>query len=94
MIIRILTEGQYKLEGNALLELDRMDNFLLDAVEAGDAKEFSRRLQEVVSLVKNKGENVPDSELVESDLIIPAPDTTLKEARDLFASYPRDLTQA
>ncbi|HHW40960.1 MAG TPA: hypothetical protein GXX19_07415 [Syntrophomonadaceae bacterium] len=94
MIIRILTEGQYKLEGDALVELDRMDNFLLDAVEAGDGKEFSRRLQEVVSLVKNKGENLPDSELVESDLIIPAPDTTLEEARDLFAAYPRDLRQA
>lgn len=92
MIIRILTEGQYKVAGDALVELDRMDNFLLDAIEAGDGKEFSKRLNDVVSLVKNKGEKVADTELVESDLIIPAPDITLEEARDLFAAYPRDLT--
>jgi len=92
VIIRILTEGQYKVAGDALAELDRMDNFLLDAIEAGDGKEFSKRLNDVVSLVKNKGEKVADTELVESDLIIPAPDTTLEEARDLFAAYPRDLT--
>lgn len=92
MIIRILTEGQYKVAGDVLAELDRMDNFLLDAIEAGDGKEFSKRLNDVVSLVKNKGEKVADTELVESDLIIPAADTTLEEARDLFTSYPRDLT--
>lgn len=92
MIIRILTEGQYRLEGSALAELDRIDDSLLDALEAGDAGDFSRRLREVVALVKERGVPVPDSELVESDLIIPAPDTTLEEARDLFTSYPRDLT--
>ncbi|HAA90607.1 MAG: Uncharacterized protein XD63_0315 [Thermoanaerobacterales bacterium 50_218] len=93
MIIRILTEGQYRLEGEALTELDRLDDFLLDAVSAGNEKEFTTRLKEVVELVKNKGIKVPDTELVESDLIIPAPDTSLEEAKELFASYPRHLLQ-
>ncbi|MGB9791343.1 MAG: PspA-associated protein PspAA [Thermacetogeniaceae bacterium] len=91
MIIRILTEGQYRLEGEALAELDRIDNSLLDALQKGDEAEFLKRLEEVVSFVKKRGEPLPDSELVESDLIIPAPDTTLEEARELFTSYPRDL---
>jgi len=91
VIIRILSEGQYRLGGEALVELDRLDDFLLDAVSAGNEKEFTTRLQEVVELVKNRGTKVPDSELVESDLIIPAPDTSLEEAKELFASYPRHL---
>ncbi len=91
MIIRVLTEGQYRLEGEALAELDRLDDFLLDALSAGNEAEFAARLQEVAALVRNKGKRVPDDELVESNLIIPAPDTSLEEARDLFAAYPRRL---
>ncbi|MGB4505225.1 MAG: hypothetical protein WBI44_10100 [Syntrophaceticus sp.] len=92
MIIRILTQGQYTVKGDALAELDSMDNYLLDAVEAGDENQFTASLQNVVNFVKMKGVKVPDEELVESDLIIPAPDTSLEEARELFAGYPRDLT--
>lgn len=92
MIIRVLTQGQYTVEGNALVELDAMDDSLLDAVEASDDSRFTASLQDVVAFVQTKGVKVPDEELVESDLIIPAPDTSLEEARELFASYPRDLT--
>ncbi|CEO87858.1 conserved hypothetical protein [Syntrophaceticus schinkii] len=92
MIIRVLTQGQYTVEGNALVELDAMDNSLLDAVEASDEIQFTANLQKVVSFVQTKGVKVPDEELVESDLIIPAPDTSLEEAREMFAGYPRDLT--
>ncbi|MDH7577105.1 MAG: hypothetical protein QHH75_04590 [Bacillota bacterium] len=91
MIVRILTEGQYRLQGDALAELDQLDDFLLDAIEADDEGEFTAHLREVIALVQNKGERVSDTELVESDLIIPAPDTTLEEARELFATYPRNL---
>lgn len=92
MIIRILTEGQYQVEGEALLELDRIDDSLLDAIQAGDEPEFDRCLHRVVELVQSRGKKLPDGELVESELIIPPPDTTLAEARELFASYPRNLT--
>jgi len=91
MIIRILTQGQYKIEGNALLELDSMDNALLDAVAAGAQQQFAANLNKVVGFVQRNGIKIPDEELVESDLIIPAPDTTLQEAQELFVSYPRDL---
>ncbi len=92
MIIRILTEGQYRLEGEALATLDRMDDLLLDALEKGDTAGFAAALEACVRLVKERGEKLPDSELVESDLIIPAPDTTLEEARELLVGYPRHLT--
>lgn len=91
MIIRISTEGQYELEGAALAELDRLDDHLLDAIEAGDDEAFTERFGEVLSLVRGRGAKLPDTELAESDLILPAPDTTLEEARELFATYPREL---
>ncbi|MDN5347949.1 MAG: hypothetical protein PWP65_1513 [Clostridia bacterium] len=91
MIIRILTEGQYKLEGEALTELDRLDDNLLDALAEGNPKTFSERFGEVLALVRERGSKIPDTDLVESDLILPAPDTTLEEARELFATYPRNL---
>lgn len=80
------------MEGNALVELDSIDDSLLDAVEAGDESQFTANLEKVVSFVQTKGVKVPDEELVESDIIIPAPDTSLEEARELFAGYPRELT--
>lgn len=92
MIIRVLTEGQYRLEGDALIELDRIDDFLLDTIKAGNEKDFAERLHDVVTLVQDKGQRIPDTELVESDLIIPASDTSFEEARELFTTYPRDLT--
>lgn len=93
MIIRILTEGQYRLEGDALVELDRLDDYLLDAVSAGNEADFHHRLHDVVAVVKEKGEQLPASELVESELILPPSDTTFAEARELFADYPRHLTK-
>ncbi len=91
MIIRILTEGQYRLEGQALADLDRLDDRLLDALAAGNRQEYEDSFREVLALIRGRGNRVPDTELVESDLILPPPDTTFEEARGLFADYPRHL---
>lgn len=91
MIIRIATEGQYELKGQALDELDSADNALLDAVENGDEAAFARELARVLEIVRTRGRRLDDRELQESDLVLPPPDTTLEEARALFRDYPRDL---
>ena len=38
----------------------------------------------MLDLVRERGEPVPVDELVESDLILPEPDLTLREAEELF----------
>ncbi|GFN24209.1 MAG: hypothetical protein IMW96_03135 [Thermoanaerobacteraceae bacterium] len=91
MIIRILTEGQYRLKNEALSELDKLDDELLEAIANNDEEGFNRRFCEVLTLIRDRGTKVEDTELVESDLVLPAPDTTLEEARELFAAYPRKL---
>ncbi len=84
MIIRILTEGQYNLPGSELDQLNDIDNQLVEAVEEEDQAKFEQLLKQMLDLVRQKGTAVPVDELIESDLILPEPDITLKEAEELF----------
>ncbi|MGI6544632.1 MAG: PspA-associated protein PspAA [Limnochordia bacterium] len=91
MIIRIATEGQYELRGAALAELDDLDDAILAAIEQNQADQFQDALAKVVELIRTKGTRLPDASLQESDLILPPPDVSLNEARDMFTDYPQDL---
>lgn len=92
MIIRIATEGQYELSGEALARLDEIDNELLEAIAADDAEAYQAKFAAVLELIRRQGRPLAPSELKESDIVLPAPDTTLAEAKRLFAAYPADLT--
>ncbi|HJN85579.1 MAG: hypothetical protein QF714_03570 [Dehalococcoidia bacterium] len=84
MIIRITTEGQYNLSGSFVDQLNEIDNQLVDAVAAADRSGFGGLLKQLLDVVRDNGSPLPIDELVESDLILPAPDTTLEEAQGLF----------
>ena len=84
MIIRILTEGQYNLPGAFIDELNDLDNKLVEVVEQDDNERFGPALKALLDLVRDNGSPVPIDELVESDLVLPEPDITLKEAEELF----------
>lgn len=84
MIIRILTEGQFNLPGSHIDQLNEIDNKLVEAVESEDRGRFKLLLKQMLDLVRQKGTQVPVDELIESDLILPEPDITLKEAEELF----------
>jgi hypothetical protein len=84
MIVRIATEGQYKVSSSILDRLNELDNQLVQVVANGDPDDFGRVLEQMIGLVRQQGEVVPAEELVASDIILPAPDTTLEEARGLF----------
>ncbi len=84
MIVRILTEGQYNLPGAFIDELNELDNKLVEVVERDDAERFGPALKALLDLVRENGAPVPIEESVESDLVLPEPDITLKEAEELF----------
>lgn len=84
MIVRILHEGQYRLESSYLDQLNVLDDRLVQIVAAGDEAEYRLVFAEMLSLVREKGSRVGEEELLESDIILPAPETSLKEARGLF----------
>ena len=84
MIVRIATEGQYRLPGDQLERLDRLDDAVVDAVEAKDEAEFARRFAALLEHVR-AGERLDDAHLAASDLIVPPPDLTLSEAAEEFS---------
>ena len=84
MIVRISSEGQYNLPGSYIDRLNEIDNALVEAVEAEDQTAFETLLKQMLDLVREHGEPVPVEELLESDLILPEPDLTLREAEELF----------
>ncbi len=89
MIVRILGEGQFDLQGPALQDLKVADAELFEAVAAGDEAGFDTKFGAVLQVVRHRGRPVPTDRLVESDLVLPAPDTTLEEARRLFTGHPQ-----
>ena len=84
MIVRISSEGQYNLPGSYIDRLNEIDNALVEAVEAENQADYEVLLKQMLDLVREHGHPVPDDELVESDLILPEPDLTLREAEELF----------
>ena len=84
MIVRISSEGQYNLPGSFIDQLNKIDNELVEAVEAEDQAAYEVLLKRMLDLVREHGSPVPVDELVESDLILPEPDLTLREAEELF----------
>jgi hypothetical protein len=85
VIVRIATQGQFKVEDSVVDKLNDIDNQIVDVVAAGDEAGFAALLSSLLNVVTSSGEAVAQDELVASDLILPSPDTTLEEAKLLFA---------
>lgn len=84
MIVRISTEGQYELADDLMGELDRLDNQTVHAVESGDESAFASAFADLVGFVRDRGQLLGASDLRQSEIILPPPDTTLEHARDDF----------
>ena len=84
MIVRISTEGQFRLPDEQADRLNQLDNDAVAAVEAGDEERFRQLFDEMIELVRSQGEGLNDDELVESEIILPPPDTSLEDAREEF----------
>ena len=84
MIIRILGEGQFDVADHTVEALNSIDTQLQAAVDAGDESEFHHALAELLTLVREAGERVPDDYLGPSELVLPAAESTLEEVRALL----------
>ncbi len=84
MIVRISGEGQYEVSDDQRARLNQLDNEAVAAVEAGDEARFKELWEQMLELVADECQPLPDEELVESDVILPPRDTTLEEARADF----------
>lgn len=84
MIIRILTEGQWRFPAAMLDDLNDIDNSIVDVLADDDEGEFRSLLDKMIAMVKENGTPLELDELEESDAIIPEPDITIEEAKELF----------
>ena len=85
MIVRVMGEGQFRLEGDAVGRLNELDDRAQEALERDDESELDRYLEEMAALVKRDGERLPDDDLSPSDAIVPPSDMTLAETKKLFS---------
>ena len=86
MIVRILNEGQWRIEDGAVADLNRLDDAVEDAVATNDEAELASALHALLQEVRTQGTRVPDDELADSELILPAADSTIEEIRELLTS--------
>ena len=80
MIVRIATESQYTLPDESAEELNELDNQVVAAIEAGDEDCFHELFEQMLDLVRRAGQPLDEDELLESDVILPPPDTSFVEA--------------
>jgi hypothetical protein len=84
VIVRIMGEGQVKLDDSHFTELNKLDDELLAEMENGDGPGFRRTLTQLLDKVRELGAPLPDDALEPSELILPGPEATLEEVRAML----------
>ena len=84
MIVRIFSDGQYRVPEDAHAELNTLDNATVAAVDADDEAAFKSSFAQLVALIHERGERLADDDLTPSDLMLPPADISLEEARTEF----------
>jgi hypothetical protein len=85
MIVRLMGEGQYRVDDAVIERLNELDDRAQAAADAEDEPELDRILDEMAALVREQGEAMPDDDLSPSDLVIPPSDLTLDETKRLMS---------
>lgn len=84
MIVRLLGEGQFRVDDSLLERLNELDDEVSRAVEHDDERALWTSLQTLADTVREHGEKLADDDLSVSDAIIPPEDLSLEEAKDLL----------
>jgi hypothetical protein len=85
VIVRILSEGQWKVADDRLDSLNELDSEVEKAVESGDTAVFAASLAALLDAVRGAGTPLPSESLEDSDLILPPSDATIEEVRELLS---------
>jgi hypothetical protein len=84
VIIRIIGVGQFEVPDDDMDELNALDDSLTGPVEKHDEAALHAGLVSVLEAVQRLGSPTPDDYLGPSDLILPGPDSTLEDIRELL----------
>lgn len=84
MIVRILGEGQLEVDDGALDHLNTLDAAVERAIELDDEDVFRQAVVTLVDTVREHGRPLPDDVLLPSEAILPGPDSSLAQVRELL----------
>ena len=84
MIVRLLGEGQFRVEDSLLARLNELDDAVEKAVAEGDERALWTGLQALADTVRENGVKLADDDLSPSDAVIPPEDLSLEEAQELL----------
>ena len=85
MIVRILGEGQLRVDHSATDELNVLDAALERAVNAGDERAFRSALAALLDRVRSLGSPLAQDAIEPSDLILPYSEASLDDVRGMMA---------
>jgi hypothetical protein len=85
MIVRILGEGQLRVDDAAAGELNELDAKLEATVERNDEPGFKPALDELLARVRAIGRPVEPGALEPSELILPGEGATMADLRKLLS---------
>jgi PspAA-like protein len=85
VIVRIMGEGQYRLDDDVRARVNELDNAIVKAVDADDEDAFHVAFEEMLDIIRAEGERVGDNDIESSDVIVPPPDTSMAEAASDFS---------
>lgn len=91
MIVRILGEGQWRVKDADVRDLNTLDDQVEQAVTANDQEQLSTVLHQLLDRVRGIGTRVPDEEILDSDLILPAADSTVSDVHALLSDSEEGL---
>jgi hypothetical protein len=86
MIVRVFTEGQYRLPDEQRERLNELDRDVISVCQDGDEQRFRESYDRLLEFVRSTGERLSDDELAASDLMLPPPDITFEEAKTEFSA--------
>jgi len=84
MIVRVLGEGQFEIDDEVAKGLNELDEQAERALQAEDQEQLAELLERMAEAVRTNGARLPDEDLSPSEGIVPPPDLTLEEAKELF----------
>jgi hypothetical protein len=84
VIVRVFSDGQYRLPDDAVARLHELDSQAHAAVEAGDESGFLASYAALIEHVHAAGERLADDDLDPSDLMLPPADLSFEEAQSEF----------
>ena len=85
MIVRVMGDGQYRVDEGLTGRLNELDAAAEAALERGDEEELRKLLEQLAQTVRDQGARLDDADLSASDAIVPPTDLSLEEAKELFS---------